>query len=146
MPVYIRPFKVSDLTAFVPLEPMTIEKEMEEGLAEAIEKSSLAVTGIRNGEVIGCGGVHPVLDNPSHGEIWLRLSNDCMKHKIGTLRWIKEGLKVIEETFPFEVLHAVIRCCFKESAKMVEHLGFEQTQEIEHEGQDWLLYQKRIQV
>ena len=79
MSVYIRPFKVSDLKAFVPIE--RIDAEFTPEFAQAIEDSGLAVTGIREGEVIGCGGVHPTM-NPEHGEMWLRLSKDCLNHKL----------------------------------------------------------------
>ncbi len=143
MSVYIRPFKITDLEAFVPIEPMAKAEIKDMELAKAIEKSGFAITGIRNGKIFGCGGVHPIQDRPSEGEMWLRLSKDCRKHRIDTMRWIKDAFKIIEKVFPFDVLHAGVRCCFKESAKMMEYLGFENVQKVEHEGQDWFLYRKR---
>jgi len=143
MSVYVRPFKVSDLSAFVPLEPLPENEIYDTEFAEAIERSDLAVTGVRDGKVIGCGGVHPV--GNSQGEMWLRLSPDCLKHKFDTLRWIKDGFKIIEETYPFKQLNASIRCCFKESVKLAEYLGFHRTQEVTQTGVKWFIYSKRVQ-
>ena len=118
---------------------------MDPEFAKAIEDSGLAITGIRNGEIAGSGGCHPTED-VTHGELWLRLSKDCQNHKIDTLRWLIAGMKIIEETYPFEQLDASIRCCFERSIKLVEHLGFKKTEEKTHEGQKWAIYSKRIQA
>jgi hypothetical protein len=142
MSIYVRPFKKSDLTAFEPIEPLSKTEADDPELTKAIEDSGLAVSGIRNGEIVGCGGVHPVTD--FHGEMWIRLSETCLEHKLETVRWIKEGLKIIEETYPFKQLDAVIQCCFAQSIKMVEYLGFKRTQEITHEGKQWFIYSKRV--
>ena len=141
--VYVRPFKKEDYDAFVPIEPLTEPTDPE--FVQAIEDSGLAVTGIRDGEVVGCGGVHPVEDIPEQGEMWLRLSESCQQYPLDTLRWLREGLKIIEEVYPFKQLNATIRCCFEKSVRMIEYLGFESTREVEHEGQKWLMYSKRVQ-
>ena len=142
MSVFVRPFKVSDLSAFEPLEPLSKSEIDDPELAKAIEDSKLAVTGIRNGVIIGCGGVHPV--NDIHGELWLRLSKDCLKHKIDTLLWLKDGLRIIEETYPFKQLDASIKCCFEKSIRMIEYLGFKKTQEVTYDGQQWFIYSKEV--
>ena len=143
MSVLVRPFCVSDYTAFVPIEPLTKAEINDTELAQSIEDSGLAVTGIRNGKIVGCGGVHPI--DEFHGEMWLRLSEDCLRHKIDTLRWLKCGMKIIEETYPFKQLNATINCCFERSIKMVEWLGFGLTEEIIDNGKKWLIYSKRVQ-
>lgn len=140
--VYIRPFKKEDLEAFEPIEQITSEFSPE--LAQAIEDSGLSVTGIRNGEIFGTGGIHPIDDE--QGELWLRLSKDCLKHRLDTLRWLRDGLKVIEETFGFSQLNATIRCGFEQSVKLVRFLGFVQTQTKTHEGQKWLIFSKLVKV
>ena len=140
--IYIRPLKASDFDAFVPIEPLATGRDPE--FAKVIEDSGLAVTGIRDGVVVGCGGVHPT-DNEDIGELWLRLSKDCLKHKIDTLRWLIEGLKIIEETYPFKQLNATIQCCFDKSIKLVEYLGFKRAQEQTLEGKKWAIYSKRVQ-
>ena len=142
MAIYTRPFEISDLSAFVPLEPLGNDEIADLELAKAIEDSDLAVTGVRNGKIFGCGGVHPVDD--VHGELWLRLSKDCLKHKLDTLRWIRDGLRIIEETFPFSQLDAVIKCSFEKSIKLIEYLGFSRTREVTHEGKKWFIYSKRV--
>ena len=111
-------------------------------MARAIEDSDLSVTGIRDGEVVGCGGVHPIDD--FCGELWLRLSKDCLKHKIETLRWLKSGLEIIEETFPFKQLNATVKCDFKQSVRMIEFFGFVAVQELERDGIKWYIYSKRV--
>ena len=87
--------------------------------------------------------MHPI-EETEHGEIWLRLSHDCLNHKLDTLRWLKEGLKVIEETFGFKQLNATIRCGFVQSIKLVKYLGFVQTEIREHEGQKFNIYSKLV--
>ncbi len=143
--IFIRPFKKEDLLAFEPLEPLSVAEIKDEEFAQAIEDSGLAVTGIRDGKVIGCGGAHPILDS-THGEMWLRLSADCMEHKLDTLRWIRDGLKIVEETYPFEQLNAVVQCCFVQAIKMVKYLGFKKTQDITEDGKTWCVFSKRIQI
>ncbi len=143
--IYVRPFKVSDLTAFDPIEPLDKVETKDPEFAQAIEDSCLAITGIRDGEIVGCGGVHPIENDDFNGELWLRLSVDCLKYKIETLRWLKSGLEIIEETYPFKQLNVSIKCCFEKSIKLVEYLGFKKTQEIIHEGKKWFIYSKRVQ-
>jgi len=142
--IYVRPFKKEDLLAFNPIEPMAKAEIKDMELAQAIEDSELAVTGVRDGKPIACGGVHPTSQD-GLGELWLRLSEDCLSHKIETLRFIKEGLKIIEETYPFEQFTAPIRSCFERSYKMIEYLGFKRVEEVIHEGEQWFIYTKRIQ-
>lgn len=140
MAVYIRPMRKSDLSAFEPIEEGISKFNPE--LAQAIEDSGLAVTGIRNGEIWGLGGVHPI--DEEQGELWLRLSHDCLKHKLDTIRWLRDGLKIIEETFGFRQLNATIRCGFEQSIKLIRFLGFVQTQFRTYEGQEWNIYSKRV--
>ncbi len=143
MSVYVRAFKVSDLLAFVPIEPLAAKEIKDPELAKAIEDSGLAVTGIRDGEIIGCGGVHPVEDSED-GVIWLRLSRKCMNNPIDTFRWIKSGLKIIEETYPFRQLNATILSKFKRGIKLAEKLGFKQVQTMTEDGRDYIVYAKRV--
>lgn len=139
MGIYVRPFKASDISTFVPIEPMTRRDRPNPELAEAIEKSNLAVTGIRNGKIVLYGGVHPA-PTEGQGELWLCLSKTCLKHKIATLRLLKDGLKIVEEVFPFAQLNAIIRYDFAPSIKLIKHLGFVLTQT---KGK-WLVFSKRV--
>ncbi len=140
MSVFIRPFKKSDLVAFEPIEQ--IENEFSPEMAQAIEDSGLSVTGVRDGKVVGCGGVHPITEE--QGEIWLRLSRDCCKHKLDTIRWLRDGFKIIEETFGFKQINATIRCGFEQSIKLAKLVGFVQTETKTVEGQKWLLFSKLV--
>jgi len=142
MSVYVRPFRKSDLSAFEPLEPLMPYERFDSELAQAIEDSDLSVTGVRDGRVIGCGGVHPL--GSGQGELWLRLSKSCLKHRLSTLRWLKEGLKIIEEVFPFSQLNAAIRCDFKQGAKLIKFLGFQQTEIKMYEGRRWFIFSKLV--
>jgi len=142
MSVLVRAFKKSDLKEIDPIESLASE-DMTDEFAQAIEDSSLAVTGVRDGKVVGCGGVHPI--NEFQGEIWLRLDKDCLNHKIDTLRWIKCGMKIIEETYGFKQLNATVQACFDKSCKMIERMGFTVTEEIFDNDKKWLIYSKRVQ-
>jgi len=136
MSVYVRPFRASDLDEFVPIEPMKTDGLRD--IAKDIEDSGLAVSGVRNGKVVGCGGVHPV--NEEVGELWLRLSGECLKHRIDTLRWLISGMKIIEDVFPFKQLDLAVLKCFDKSIRLVEYLGFKKTQI----RKDYFIYSKRV--
>jgi len=142
--MYVQPFKKEDFLAFEPIEPMAKAEIKDMEFAQAIEDSGLAISAVRDGKIVACGGVHPSLQN-GHGELWLRLSETCLEHKLETMRWLVDGLKIIEETYPFTQLNAVIRCCFNKSMSLVEYLGFKRTQSIMYKDEQWAIYSKRIQ-
>lgn len=150
MSVYVRPFKKSDLDSFTPLEPIPKGRVADPELAEAIERSGLSVTGIRDGEIFGCGGVHPITDEKKssfsfeQGELWLRLSKTCLGHRLDTLRWLKSSLKIIEEIYPFRQLNATIRCNFESSIRLVKFLGLKHTEIKVYEGKRWFIFSKRV--
>ena len=138
--IYIRPFKKEDLDAFEPIERGLLKSDTD--FAQAIEDSGLSVTGVRDGIIWGCGGVHPVTEDI--GEIWIRLSKDCLKHKLDTIRWLRDGMKIIEEAFPFRQINATIRCGFEQSIKLAKYVGFVQTRTETQDGQKWNIYSKRV--
>ncbi len=140
--IFVRPFKVSDLAAFVPIEALTPLEIKNKELAQAIEDSGLAVTGIKSGKIIGCAGCHPV--DEKTGEVWIRLNQECLDFKIGILRLMKAGMKIMDETYPFEVLTATVKCCFGTSVNMIERFGFKRVKEVTQDGAKWFLYEKRI--
>ena len=140
--IYIRPFGKEDLAAFVPMETLEPVEIKDEKLAKAIEDSDLSITGIRNGKIVGCGGVHPIDD--ISGEVWMRLSKDCLSFRIETIRLLKSGLKIIEEIYPFKVLHTIVKCDFKDSVNMIEKFGFVKVEKKKKDDQDWFIYTKRI--
>ena len=138
MSIFIRPFKVPDLTAFDTIESLNSAEINDVELAQAIEDSGLAVTGIRKGRIIGCVGVHPI-DEVS-GEIWVRLSKECMGFRIETLRLLKEGQKILDETYPFEQLNAVIKPSFRFGIRMAKWLGYKATEKT---IDGYIIYSKR---
>lgn len=142
--VYVRAFKATDLKAFTPLEPMEADSMDDPEFAKAIEDSELAITGIRNGKIVGCGGVHPIENNKTDGEMWIRLSETCRKHPFDTLRWLRDGLEIVEKTFPFEKLYASMRCSFPRAIKLIKHLGFKKFKEVLYENEMWHIYSKEI--
>ncbi len=142
MSIYIREFRVSDLAAFVPVEALTPVEIDDPELAAAIEDSKLAVTGIRDGRIIGCAGVHPV--DETTGEVWIRLSQECLGYKTEILRLLKSGFKIMEETYPFEVLTATVKCCFGASVNLIERFGFTRTGEVTHDNEQWFTYKRII--
>lgn len=137
MSIYMRPFKKEDLSAFDPIEPLTSIEINDMELAQAIEDSGLAVTGIRKGVVIVCGGVHPIDDIT--GEVWIRLSKECVGFQIEMVRLLKSGFKIMEETYPFEILTATVKGCFGTSVSLIERFGF--IKQTEEDG--WSTYTKR---
>jgi hypothetical protein len=138
--IYARPFRKEDLTAFVPVQPMRTTKIDE--YSQIIENAGFAVTGVKDGKVVGCGGVVALEGYQGQGELWLRLSKVCQESPFDTLRWLKSGLKIIEETYPFDQLWAAVDCGFEKSVKLVKYLGFKKVTDKKHDGKDWTLYKK----
>jgi len=141
--IYVRPFKAEDIKAFKPVEPIGRDLLIIPDLAEAIERSGLAVTGYIDGEIVCCGGVHPT-EQKGHGEAWIRLSKKCQQYPIATMRWIKAGMNIVEETYPFEQLNAWVRQDCPMMIKMIGMLGFALTQTKTALGITYGVYSKRI--
>jgi RimJ/RimL family protein N-acetyltransferase len=140
MSIYLKAFKKGD-QEFSMIEPLASFEEWDDEFAQAVEDSNLAVTGIKNGEVIGCAGCHPI--DEYTGEVWIRLSEECAGFKIEMIRLLKDGLRLMEETYPFETLRATVKCGFNKSTSMIERFGFEFDSEIEEGGSMWRTYTKR---
>lgn len=144
MPIYVRPFKQTDLKAFRPIENIKHNEEFSPEMAQVIEDSGLAITGLRNGRIVGCGGIHPLNKEKEQGELWLRLSKECLKYRLDTLRWLREALEIIEETYPFRQLNAAIRSNYSSRVKLVESLGFHKVQSVIYKGKEWFVFSKRV--
>lgn len=138
--IIIRPFRQSDLQAFTPIEALS--EAYDPAFAKAIEDSHLSVAGVNGNTVVGCGGVHPV--NAFHGELWLRLSDWCLTHRIATARWLMCGLKIIEETYPFKQLNAHIKDGFRESISLLKRMGFTEVEEQVNGNQKYIVFAKRV--
>lgn len=142
--IYFRPFEKEDLLAIEPIEPISQDKEFSSKMQQVIEDSGLSVTGVKDGKPVICGGVHPLEDD--QGEMWLRIGKCCLDYRVSTLRSIQEGLKVIEEAYPFKQLNATIKCSFKAGIRLVKFLGFHLTQTQTHDGVEWLTFSKRVKA
>jgi hypothetical protein len=141
MAIFVRPFKASDLEEFTPLESMG-EANQIPSWATAAEESKLAVTGYRDGKIVACGGAHPI--NDEQGELWLRASEECLKHPVEAVRWFKAALEIVEDTFPFKQLNAIVNCSYKRGAKLVEMLGFSPTEVRTIDGKQVIIYSKLV--
>ena len=134
MAIYIRRFRKGDMDA---IDANETGMDFSEEIKDMIEHSGLAVTGVRNGKVVGCGGVHP---DGEHGTLWLRVSKDCRRFGIEAARCIKKVLGIFESEFKFRQLNAYVRCNFPASINMMKKLGYTQTRSGE-----WNVYSKRVQ-
>lgn len=131
--IFVRPFAKEDLDG---LDSLDVISALD--IAQAIEETGHAATGVRNGKVVCCGGVYPMSDQ--HGMLWMRLGSDCLRYKIEIIRFICETLKVFEEVFEFKYLESWARSNFKEAVKLIEFLGFRKTRT----ENGWNVYSKRI--
>jgi hypothetical protein len=122
MGIYIRDFKATDLLEIDCIEPLKFEEIYPEWAVVA-EESKLAVTGIRNGKVVGCGGVHPS-EQEGQGWLWMRIDKDCLHYPVETMRWLKSGIKILEEMFPFRQLNAVVKCGYERGVRFIEQFGY----------------------
>ena len=121
--ILFKEFQKRDLN-FKPLESLSTDfEDWTDDFKQAVEDSQLAVTGVYGNKVVGCGGVHPIDD--FHGELWLRLDAWCLDHRVEVVRWVKAGLEIIEETFPFKQLNAAVKEGYCDSEKLLRFLGFE---------------------
>lgn len=141
MAIYIRPFKKEDIKELEPIEPAIGHDGIIE-LAEQIETSGLAVTAIKNGEVVGCGGVHPVTER--EGELWVRISVKAVNFKFEMARSIREVLKIIEERFEFPVLNAYVQDKFCVGKRMLVKFGYELVRHISENGIKYAIYSKTV--
>jgi hypothetical protein len=130
--IYFRPYKKGDEN-FETIEPV---EGWSDEFAQAVEDSRLAVTGVWNNQVVGCGGTHP---NGEQGELWLRLSRWCLDHPVESLRCVIEAVKIIEQTCPFRQLNAVVKNGFC-TERIIRKLGYTDVQLKD----DYTIYAKRI--
>ncbi len=143
MLIYIRPFKADDFSAFEPLERIYGEEYDDPKIAKMIEESGLSVTGVAGDVIVGCGGVHPIDEN--QGELWLRVNKNYAKlHPIELYKWLKAGIRIIEETYPFRQLNAVVKCGYEKGKKFIESFGYKQTQVIKYKNEEHYVYSKLV--
>lgn len=140
MAIYIRPFKKEDFEMFIPIEPL--EGSIKTELVQAIEDSGLAVSGIKDGKVIASAGVHPA--NSEQGELWLRVSKGCSKYPVEVYRFLKRGLKIIEETYPFRQLYAVVNVNFERGIRLIERFGYKPVEYRTVNKNRYIVYTKLV--
>lgn len=139
--IYIRPFKKEDLDGLDSVEgDMAVLSAFDDDSAQVIEESGYAATGIRNGKIVCCGGIHPM--SSDHGMLWMRLGSDCLQYKMESIRFVREALKMFEESFDFKYLESWIRCNFREAIRLIEFLGFRKTRTEE----SWNIYSKKVEA
>ncbi len=137
--IYVRPFKKEDLDGLDSVEgDLAVLGVFDDDLAQVIEESGYSASGIKNGKVVCCGGVHPMSDD--HGMLWMRLGSDCLQYKMECIRFVREMLRIFEESFDFKYLESWIRCNFRKAIRLIEFLGFRKTR-TENE---WNIYSKKV--
>mgnify|MGYP003149623582 CR=1 FL=1 len=82
-----------------------------------------AVSVIRNGHLIGAGGIYPVWDGL--GEAWVLPSEQVARYKKSFVRLIREGIDRMTAEFEFRRVQATARADAQTAQRFLEFLGFE---------------------
>ena len=91
-------------------------------------------TYIRNGEVIGCGGVFPLWEGV--GQCWMTASQDYKKHWLSVARYMKTVIDVSFKLFNFHRIQGTTKASYTEGIKFLEWAGFEREGELKGYGVD----------
>jgi len=123
MGIYIREFEPSDaLTLDGILEPGVLGSPRHAQWAAEHKKYGPAFTGVRNGEVIACGGI--MLLWPGVGEAWANLSPAVKKSPKDMLYCLRKGLDIISKAYELRRVQAYATPSFPASVRLLKHLGF----------------------
>ncbi len=98
------------------------------GYFEDIKDRGVYLTVEDNNKVIGCGGV--VMTTDDEGVVWLTLSYDIAEKKLTLIRLLKEGLKIILESFNLKRITAKIQEGYEKGERMARWFGFRPTDEV----------------
>jgi len=126
MSIYVREFKPQDAMEIKGgvLEP-TIESHPKR--AEwAQDHSSLgpAYTGIKDGKIIGCGGIMMLWEGV--GEGWANFSPEIQQCPKSLFYCMKKGLDILWDAYDIVRVQAMTRADFPQANRLLEHLGFVQ--------------------
>ena len=135
--IYAREFRPEDLKDIQP-----VESGLRSQYNPDLQQYNTAVTGIKDGRVIGCGGVYNI--GNGIGETWLVLDVEAEKCPIAVGMWLKEGMKIISSNF--RRLQCVVRADLTPAIKTVEFVGFDLEGKMKSyfEDTDGLMYGKLI--
>lgn len=95
--------------------------EQTNQVADAVEK---------DGNIIMVGGL--IFLTPTTAWCWVELTKYGIKNIVTSYRVIKEWLDISVEKYKLSRVQAYSRCEFKESQRMLEHLGFEKESKMKN--------------
>ena len=96
--------------------------------------SGYSTSVIRNGHLLGSGGIFPVWDGL--GEAWVIPSRLVQKHKKMFVKLIRENMARMTDEFQFRRLQATARADAPKSRRFLEFLGFEREGLLKAYGPD----------
>ena len=116
-----------------PLSPMEIIRVRK--------NSGVHLTVTHKRRILACGGI--IITGDDEGCVWMRLTKELCKNKIELIRMLKEGLKIVEESFGLSKLRACVKDSFPTGQRFAEHFGFHRTDEtFESAGTTYRVYRK----
>jgi RimJ/RimL family protein N-acetyltransferase len=125
MGVYVRDFKPEDALAINGiLEPGILGHSRYAEWAAQHKDYGPAFTGIRNGEIIGCGGIMILWEGT--GEAWATLAPATKHSPKDVFYCLRKGLEIIGEAYELIRIQAIAKPSFPESVRLLRHLGFEE--------------------
>jgi RimJ/RimL family protein N-acetyltransferase len=141
----IRPFKAQDMLEIISGETKEYGLDLysNEQVAEQTERDGLSVTGLVDGEIVGCGGIRKMWDGV--GECWLILSPEVDKYPLSAYICIKQGIEKLIDENNFIRLQAWGRLDFPQAHTLFKHLGFKPegtAKKYTPDGVDCILYAK----
>jgi RimJ/RimL family protein N-acetyltransferase len=96
--------------------------------------SGYSISVIRNGHLLGSGGIFPIWDGL--GEAWVIPSELVQKHKKMFVKLIRENMARMTDEFQFRRLQATARADAPKSRRFLEFLGFEREGLLKAYGPD----------
>jgi len=123
MGIYIRDFEASDaLMLDGIIEPGVLGNPQHARWAAAYKEHGPAFTGVRDGRIIGCGGIMMLW--PGVGEAWANLAPAVKHSPKDVLYCLRKGLEIISSAYELRRVQAIATPSFPESVRLLKHLGF----------------------
>lgn len=130
----------SDMTTLLELQPaqQLMGQAMTEDSLEAAIRGGLALAAVRDGKLLGLGGIFTIW--PGRGMAWALLAGSLRESMLGVHRIMQRGL----ETTTYARVEAYVADVHEEGHRWMEMLGFEMEgmQRKFWQDRDYALYAK----
>ena len=115
--------KIDDaIEPFSPLMP-------SRNFVEMTKRSSVAVTGVENGNVMACGGISYI--SKGEGIIWVKVSKKCLKQAFRWARSIRETFVLMRDSVGDLKISTYVLDNFYKGERLARLIGLKKSDETE---------------